>query len=226
MSSTVLLRLGLDALAASLLLVALAYNWLGNLAHEVVGTGLFVLLISHNLFNRRWYGTIATGRREARTLVTKGINLSLLVTMLTLLTTSVIISQDVFSVLPLTSTVGLRQLHTTAAYLALLIASLHLGLHWTMIMGVVRTRWGITAGSKGRSLALRTLALLGSLYGLFSLAAADVREKLLMQMSFDLGALQVSTTAFLLQHAAIVWLGACLGHYGVALVRPRRSAYG
>lgn len=226
MRSILLLRLGLDSVAAGLLLAALAYNWLGNLAHEIAGTGLFLLLISHNLFNRRWYGAIAKGRHDGRRLITRGINLSLLASMLALLITSVIISQDLFSALPLTSTVGLRQIHTMAACLALLIVSVHLGLHWTMIMGVARTWAGITSESKGRSLALRTLALLGSLYGLFSLAAADVREKLLMQMSFDLGALQVSTTAFLLQHAAIVWLGACLGHYGVALVRPRRSAYG
>ena len=221
-----LLRLALDFLAAGLLLAALAYNWLGNLAHEVIGTSMFLLLISHNVFNRRWYGTIARGRREARTLITKVANLSLLASMLTLLVTSLIISQDVFSFLPLTSSVSARQIHTTAGYLALLLASIHLGLHWAMIMGVARTRSGITSTSDGRSFMLRALALLGSAYGLVSLVAADVRGKLLMQMSFDFGTLQVPAAVSLLQHAAIIWLGACLGHYGTAIVRQRRPAYG
>ena len=52
------LRLFLDLVAVSLLLVALAYDWLGNTAHEIIGTAMFALLVSHNIFNRRWYGTI------------------------------------------------------------------------------------------------------------------------------------------------------------------------
>ena len=41
-----LFRLALDFLAVSLLLAAYAYNWLGNAAHEVIGTAMFALLIS------------------------------------------------------------------------------------------------------------------------------------------------------------------------------------
>lgn len=74
------LRLILDLAAVSLLLVALAYGWLGNLAHEIIGTAMFGLLISHNIFNRRWYGTIPRQTRAPRILITRVINLSLLVT--------------------------------------------------------------------------------------------------------------------------------------------------
>jgi hypothetical protein len=65
-----LFRLALDALAVGLLLAAIAYGWLDNAAHEIIGTVMFLLLIGHNLFNRRWYGTIANGRREPRGLFT------------------------------------------------------------------------------------------------------------------------------------------------------------
>ena len=57
-------------------------------------------------------------------------------TMLALVVTSVIISQAVFSFLPLTSTPTSRQIHTLVAYLALLAVGAHLGLHGPMIMGV------------------------------------------------------------------------------------------
>ena len=143
MSRLFLFRLGLDFLAVSLLLAAYAYNWLGNAAHEVIGTVLFGLLITHNVFNRRWYGTIAKRRRDARGAIAKAINLSLLAAMLSLLVTSVIISQTVFSFLPIASSVTARQAHTLAAYGALLIVALHLGLQWSMIMGLVRGRLGL-----------------------------------------------------------------------------------
>ena len=62
MNRLFLLRLAFDLTAASLLLIGLAYWWLGNIAHEVAGTAMFVLLIVHNVFNRRWYGTVPRTR--------------------------------------------------------------------------------------------------------------------------------------------------------------------
>ena len=138
------IRLALDLLAVSLLLAAMTYYAFDNATHEIIGTAMFLLLASHNIFNRRWYGTINKGSREARGLITKTINLSLVMTMLTLLVTSILISQNVFGFLSVTSTVTARQVHTLVAYLALLIAATHLGLHWTMIMGVARRKLGIS----------------------------------------------------------------------------------
>lgn len=40
------LRLVLDLVAISLLLVALACDWLGNTVHEIIGTVIFGLLVS------------------------------------------------------------------------------------------------------------------------------------------------------------------------------------
>ena len=61
MSRIFLFRLVLDLLAVSLLLTAFAYDLFGNAAHEIIGTCMFALLISHNIFNRRWYGMLTRG---------------------------------------------------------------------------------------------------------------------------------------------------------------------
>lgn len=53
MSPFFVIRLLLDFTAAGLLLAALAYWWLDNTSHELIGTGMFILLLSHNVFNRR-----------------------------------------------------------------------------------------------------------------------------------------------------------------------------
>ena len=217
-----LVRLVLDFLAAGLLLAALAYNLMGNLVHEIVGTAMFALLIGHNLFNRRWYGTILKGRPEPRQLIIKGINLSLLVSMLTLLVTSVIISQGVFSFLPLSSTVSARQIHTLVGYLALLIVSVHLGLHWTMIMGVARRMLKVTEDNQLRTLVLRILTAGIAAFGIQSLFAVNVGSKLLMQFSMEFWDFQSATVAFFLHHAAIIGLGAVIGHYALQFLQLRR----
>lgn len=213
-----LFRLFLDFMAACLLLAALAYDWLGNAAHEVIGTAMFLLLIAHGIFNRRWYGTIAKGWREPRRAVAKTITLSLLMTMLALVVTSVIISQAVFSFLPLISTPTSRQIHTSVAYLVLLAVGAHLGLHGPMIMGLVRRWSGVTSNSKFRIFVLRTAAAVIAAYGIHSLYVLNVGSKLFMRVTFEFWDFETSTPAFFLHHVAIVGLCALLSYCLVKLL--------
>ncbi|MFL5024037.1 MAG: DUF4405 domain-containing protein [Microvirga sp.] len=213
-----LFRLFLDSLAVGLLLAALACDWLGNAAHEIIGMVLFLLLIAHGIVNRRWYGTIAKGWREPRRAVAKTITLFLLMTMLTLVVTSVIISQAVFSFLPLTSTPTSRQIHALAAYLVLLAVGAHLGLHGPMIIGLVRRWAGVTGNSKLRTFVLRAAAAVIAAYGIHSLNVLNVGSKLFMRMTFEFWDFETSTPAFFLHHVAIVGLCALLSYCLVKLI--------
>lgn len=216
------LRLILDLAAVCLLLVALAYGWLGNLAHELIGTAMFALLVSHNIFNRRWYGTIPRRTRAPRTLITRMINLSLLVTMLTLLVTSLLISRDVFAFLPLTSTFTARQIHTLVGYLALMIAGAHLGLHWTMLMGYVSCRLGINLDRCWTMITVRCLAAAIAAYGVYGLYKLNVVAKLLMQPSLEFWDFEGETPTFFGHLAGIVVMCAFVAHYAWKFVGANR----
>ena len=138
--------------------------------------------------------------------------------MLSLLATSVIISQTVFSFLPVDTSFTARQAHTLAAYGALLIVALHLGLQWSMIMGLVRGRLGIDASNRLRAWVLRAVALGIAAFGVSSLLALNVASKLAMQVPMGFGDFQVSTTALFVQHLAVVGLGVCLSHYALKMI--------
>jgi hypothetical protein len=138
-------------------------------------------------------------------------------TMLALVVTSVIISQAVFSFLPLTSTPTSRQIHTLVAYLVLLAVGAHLGLHWSMIIGSVRRWSGVTSNSKLRTFVLRAAAAVIAAYGIHSLYVMNVGSKLFMQVTFEFWDFETSTQAFFLHHMAIVGLCALLSHYFVRL---------
>lgn len=195
MSPLFLVRLILDCLAAILLLIALAYNWLGNTAHEIIGTVMFGLLVTHVAFNRRWLAGLKKVSREPRWLLTRTINLSLLLAMLVLLVTSVIISQTVFGFLDLTSTFTVRQIHSLVGYLVLLIASIHLGLQWTMVMKLTRDRLGLSSHPT-RTLALRVLTFGIASYGIYSLVAVNIGAKLTMTTTMDLWDFETAALAF------------------------------
>jgi Domain of unknown function (DUF4405) len=224
MSLPMSLRLVLDLVACSLLLAAIAYDRLGNMAHEIIGTTMFLLLASHNIFNRRWYGTVTQRTRAPQTVLTRTINLSLLATMLTLLVTSVLISRDIFAFLPVNSTFTARQIHSLVGYLALLIASVHLGLHWTMLIGFVRGRLGFTFAGKWQTIAFRALAAAISAYGVHSLIALNVGTKLLMQPTMDFGGFETSTPAFFGNLAGIVGLFSVAAHYTLKFARAFKPA--
>ncbi|NTE88348.1 DUF4405 domain-containing protein [Agrobacterium rubi] len=218
MSPLFLVRLILDCLAAILLLIALAYNWLGNTAHEIIGTVMFGLLVTHVAFNRRWLAGLKKVSREPRWLLTRTINLSLLLAMLVLLVTSVIISQTVFGFLDLTSTFTVRQIHSLVGYLVLLIASIHLGLQWTMVMKLTRDRLGLSSHPT-RTLALRVLTFGIASYGIYSLVAVNIGAKLTMTTTMDLWDFETAALAFFMHLAAILGLGASIGHYLLKILR-------
>ncbi|MBL8670888.1 MAG: DUF4405 domain-containing protein [Alphaproteobacteria bacterium] len=221
MNPMFLLRLVMDCLAASLLLIGLAYWWLGNAAHELAGTGMFLLLVVHNLFNRRWYGTAARARREARGAVNLAATALLLVAMLVLLATSVLISETLSGGKPPLGGVAAQQVHALAAYWVLIFLSVHLGLRWPMLMSVAGKLAGIAEASALRTLALRAAAAAIAAHGVVSLFALGIGTKLAMQVTLDLWDFEASAAGFFRHCVAVAGLGIVLTHYAMAWVRRR-----
>lgn len=143
--------------------------------------------------------------------------------MLALLATSVIISEAVFSFLPITSSFSARQMHAMLGYVALLIVSVHLGLHWTMIMGVVRKLCGIISQSRLRTYALRAIVIVVGALGIQGLAAVNLGSKLTTEMALLLWDFESEALGFFVHHAAIVGLGAVIGHYALQMLQMRQN---
>jgi len=208
-----LLRLTLDFIAAGLLLAGLAYYWLDNVAHELIGTAMFLLIIVHNGFNRRWYGRLSKAPRDALGLSNTVTILSLATVMLVLLVTSLMISRSVFGFLPLSGGYSVRQIHTLAAYWALVIVSIHLGMRWSMIMATFRGLCGITTPNTVRVVLLRIAALAIAAYGIHSSIVMAIGSKLTAQVTMDFWDFEASTQGFFVHNTSILALYVFLGHY-------------
>ncbi|CAM4162313.1 DUF4405 domain-containing protein [Palleronia rufa] len=126
-------RLLLDCGAALCLLLAMAYFWQGNIAHELFGTAFALVLIWHNINNRAWYRWFARGRHDLRRVVGVVLNIALLLLVLTLLATGLSISRGLYADLPLPGRFALRELHWFVAWWTVVIAGAHVGLHWPRV---------------------------------------------------------------------------------------------
>lgn len=225
MSRLFLSRLWLDGLTAALLLLGFAYWWLGNAVHELAGTAMFLLLFAHNLFNRRWWGGIARTRREPRSLFNLGVTFALLIAMLALLITSVLISNALAAYLPPWGGFTVRQIHTLAAYWALVIVAIHLGLRWPMLMGIGRNLLGISRPSAARTLALRGVAAVVAILGMWSSFQLGIGGKLSMHMTLDWWNFEESVAGFFVHCIAIAGLYMTLTYYAVkGLQKSKRKA--
>jgi hypothetical protein len=216
----------LDFTAAGLLLAALAYWWLDNTAHELIGTGMFLLVIVHNVFNRWWYGTITRDRRAPRGLITTVLNLSLLTVMLVLLITSLMISRDVFGFLSLGGGFTMREIHKLASHWALVIMSIHLGLHWSMVMGALRGALGSAKRSAVRTATLRVIAGAIAAHGVHSSFEMTIGSKLVLHPTLDMWDFEASTLGFFAHYASIVGLYVFLAHYAMAWLQRRKRWQG
>jgi hypothetical protein len=220
-SAIFLLRLAFDLTAASLLLVGFAYWWLGNLVHEVAGTAMFLLLLVHNVFNRRWYGTVRR-TREPREMINVGITFLLMAGMLALLVTSVLISNTLAPFLPPWGGFTVRQIHTLAAYWVLVIVAIHLGLRWPLIMGVARSLSGISRPSKARTLVLRALAAGIATLGVWSSFALGLGTQLSMQVTLDWWNFEESVAGFFIHCVAVAGLYMTLTYYITSWIQRRQ----
>ena len=219
MTRFLFVRLVFDLTAAALLLFGLAYWWLGNVAHEVAGTAMFALLIVHNVFNRRWYATLPKTRREPRPLFNVAATALLLFGMLTLLITSVLISNALSGVLPPWGGFTVRQIHTFAGYWVLVIAAVHLGLRWPLLMGIARKLSGVTAPSSRRTFVLRVLVAALAACGVWSSFMLGLGAKLSMQMTLDWWNFEESVVGFFAHAIAIAALYIILTYYAAEIMR-------
>jgi len=217
-------RLWLDSLTAGLLMLGFAYWWLGNVVHEVAGTAMFLLLIAHNVFNRRWWGGVPRTWREPRSLVNVGVTLTLLGAVLALLATSVLISNALSPFLPAWGGFTARQIHTLAAYWVLIAVAIHLGLRWPMLMGVARNLLGIRKPSVYRTLALRIVALAIALHGIWSCSVVGLGDKLSMRMTLDWWNFEEAVAGFFFHYAAIAGMVMVVTYYGLRLLQAVRPA--
>jgi hypothetical protein len=218
------IRIVLDFVAIGLFIACLAYWWLDNLSHELFGTLLFLLIIMHNVFNRRWYGKIARSASDLPRGINATIIVSLAVGMMVMLVTSLLISQDLFHFVALDGAFAVREIHMFAGYWVLVIMAVHLGTRWQVIMNTARAVARLKQPSTTRAIVLRLGAAAIACWGVKSSSEMAFGSKLMLNYALDMWDFNESTIGFFVNYASIVGLYAVVTHYSMlALLHLRQG---
>lgn len=197
-----------------LLPVLMAYLLAGEAVHEWIGSTMFLLFIVHHILNRSWLKNIRKGKYNGIRILGTIINVCLMVIMITLMISGIMMSKYVYSFLNLKGGMSTARIaHLLASNWGFVIMSLHLGLHWSMFLGMVKK------AGKGKELhiietmALRGLAALIAAYGIYAFYARNTGSYLFLTNRFVFFDYHEPFIFFLIDYFAMIGLFACLGYY-------------
>lgn len=129
------MKMAVDILMTAALLFLMGYQFWGETAHEWVGAGMFILFLAHHILNGNWHRNLFRGKYSPMRIFLTAVDVLTLFSMLAQMYSGIVLSRHVFAFLPIESGLALaRRLHILGSYWGFLFMSLHLGLHWNMVI--------------------------------------------------------------------------------------------
>lgn len=164
-----------------LVLLALANELITNLLHEILSVIFCGIILGHNLLNSAWYKSFFKRSFNVKNTFNLFLNASLMISIISIMATGIMTSEDLFDFLGFESTPFLQGVHVASAYWFTIFLGMHLGLHWS--------RFTKSLNVKSSNTYLKYLRLLLVLLvvgiGVYASFKRGVGDKLFLRAEFD-----------------------------------------
>ena len=202
-------RMIIDIMLTVILLLQMAYMLVGEELHEWFGVGMFLLFIIHLYLNRKWIQSIFKGRYTFLRGFQSIINLCVFICMIMLMISGIVLSKYVFAFLPITGGMSIaRIIHMCSSYWGFLLMSIHLGLHWSMMMSILM--------KKGKIKVIKPfigyIGFILFLLGLYYFNEQNMIEYLFLKNQFVFFDTSISLVSFLMKYIMIMTTFAYIGY--------------
>ena len=202
-------RMIVDLLMTAALVLLMSYSLLGEAAHEWIGIAMLVLFVTHHVLNRRWFRGLFKGKYTPFRVFQTALVLLIFAGMIGSAVSGAVLSRYALDFLPIRGgRAWARVVHMLCAYWGFVLMSLHLGLHWNMMLAKMRK-----TTSETRTWLLRFVALAVALYGIYAFAKQDILNYLLLRNHFVFFDFDAPRIVFYLDYIAIMGLFIFIGHY-------------
>ena len=210
---SLLARLWLDLAMFTLMVASFGYHFTGNTWHEVLGFGFVALAGVHNGLSWRWYRAMPRGRYRSRRILSTAVNSLLLVACVTMIVSGLANSRLIETYLGVKTDMVPRRVHSTAAYWTLVLVSVHVGLHTSVIAGEVTRSVGMAAPFRQFAVTLSGVLAVVLAFGVYAVFDRDLCAKLFAVYSFDFWDPSFPPLLFFSEYVAIALVCATLGHW-------------
>ena len=203
-----------DLLMTVVLVLLMAYFLTDQEIHEWLGAGMLLLFLVHHILNRKWIQALGRGKYTPFRVLQTALVLLVLLCMLGSMLSGIWMSRYVFDFLPTQGHMGLaRTAHLLCAYWGFLLLSAHLGLHWGMVLGVVRKTVGNKKPSALRTTVLRVLACGISAYGVYAFCKNQIADYLFLRSHFVFFDYEQPPALYFLDLLAMMGLCIAISYY-------------
>ena len=210
-----------DVIMTVILMLLMAFELIGRTAHEWLGVGMFVMFVIHHILNRKWTTHLLKGKYTPIRIFQTLLAVLVLVCILCSMVSGIVLSRYVFSFLPIEGGRSwARTLHMIGAYWGFVFMSLHLGIHWNMMMGMA----GKAAGNPSalRTWILRILGAAVAAYGAYAFVERGIGGYMFLQNMFVFFDFEEPFILFYIDYIAVMALFVWIGHYLAKILRRRR----
>ena len=208
------IRMATDLAMTILLPVLMTYSLVGKAVHEWLGIVMFLLFSIHHALNWHWYKNLVRGHYLPLRILNAGINLLLVIIMVTLPVSGILMAKHTFHFIYFPSgAASARLIHLLASYWGFVLMCLHLGLHWNVVLGTVRRVMHITEGLLWRTWLLRIVAVFVASYGVYAFLIRGFTEYMFLKTQFVFYDFEEPLPLFLMDYLAVMALFVCVGHY-------------
>lgn len=223
MKPKIIAKFSADVLMTLALLFLMGYQFWGETAHEWIGVGMFVLFILHHFLNLNWHKRLFKGKYTPMRVLMLFVDILVLLSMLALMYSGIVMSRHVFAFLPIGSGLSLaRRLHILSSYWGFILMNLHLGLHWNMILGIIKTQAKLKP-SRVRSTMLLLASAIIAAYGAYIFVSRNFATYLFLQSEFVFFDYSEPKLMFYLDYLALMGLCIFIAHYGSKLYRQKKK---
>ncbi len=194
-----------DICMTILLLCLMAYQITGAVLHEWIGMAMTVLVIVHQILNRRWYGALLKGKynlyRFSQTIVNVLLIGSFVLTAICGMAMSGHAVPFLYGIIPVSTA---RVLHLSLSHWSFVLMGLHLGLHIPMMIA----RWKLSDRTK-TILSIASCIIAG--YGFYLFLQSGMMDYLIFRTVFAFLDYEKSAFMVFLEHICMLGFWAFIG---------------
>ena len=167
---------------------------------------------NRDVLNRKWSRCVFKGKYTLFRIWQTVLVIGILFTMAGSMYSGVVLSEHALSFLPIKGGWAFaREVHMLAAYWGFVLMSLHLGLHWSMMMGMVKQR--VKEFPIAGKWLFRGIAALIAGYGVYAFIRREIGRYMLLKNHFAFYDFEEPLVFFLADYMAVVVLFVWVSHY-------------
>lgn len=207
------IKIWIDVLMTAFLLFQMSYSLIGEERHKWHGVILLILFAFHNVLNRGFYKSLFRGQYSPFRIFQMVLAFLAVLSMAGAMISGFSMAGDLFPLVPFKlrgSTA--RELHMVSAYWGFIILSLHLGLHWSMMLGMMKKKVPVLQTKYGAT-ALRAAGILIAVYGIYAFIKRDIGPYMTLQNMFVFFDFEEPLVFFILDYLVVMGMFAWTGYY-------------